>query len=595
VAQANLGMVRRHVQTLFNAGTSGGLTDAELLERFLSRTGEAAEAAFAALVDRHGPMVMRVCRSILRERNDAEDAFQATFLVMVRRAQSIRNKNSVVSWLYGVALRVASCQKGAAARRRKHERVAALRAGICVEDEHRDDLGAVLHKELDRLPRKYRDPMILCYFENLSHEQAARRLHWPVGTVRSRLARGREQLRGRIIRRGLAPSAVLVEAVLQAETARIVIPSALANATVRAAVHCASGNSVVTGVITTSVMSLIEGATNVMFISKLKTTALAFGLLATTALVVAQQVGSSVPETRSQVASTPDRGHPAGGSFAPGDDEAVVARELAELDFEVLTDEVRQIRDELEATLRNKFVAARTNPTAARALDQAAAAARTRYREKARELRALERRLKNPALQSGLGAQALTARPAPSGDQVRRDSTTRMAGPHPPAAAIGSIDMAAVFERYEKVKALQSEYNEALRARKNELTRIMTEAQLQGTLLSKLAPGSDDYKKCEQRIVELKAQNSAGREQAEREFAQRQARMTATVLDEIQEVVTTLAQAKGLDYVVKVSPGPQLDSQPDDVTAALNRSVVYADPRNDLTEQVVHQLNSKLH
>ena len=98
--------------SLFNVGTIGGLTDGQLLERFTSAIRKVAELAFAALVERHGPMVLRVCQSVLRERHDAEDAFQATFLVLVRKAASIRKQNSVVSWLHGVAFRVASCQKG---------------------------------------------------------------------------------------------------------------------------------------------------------------------------------------------------------------------------------------------------------------------------------------------------------------------------------------------------------------------------------------------------------------------------------------------------------------------------------------------------
>ena len=110
--QHGYGSALRRVQTLFNIGAMGGLTDGQLLDRFTSGHDEAAELAFAALVERHGPMVLRVCQSVLRQRHDAEDAFQATFLILVRKAASIRKQNSVVSWLHGVAFRVASCQKG---------------------------------------------------------------------------------------------------------------------------------------------------------------------------------------------------------------------------------------------------------------------------------------------------------------------------------------------------------------------------------------------------------------------------------------------------------------------------------------------------
>jgi Skp family chaperone for outer membrane proteins len=169
----------------------------------------------------------------------------------------------------------------------------------------------------------------------------------------------------------------------------------------------------------------------------------------------------------------------------------------------------------------------------------------------------------------------------------------REPGPHVSAAAIGSIDIDAVVERYEKTKVSRKEYSAALQARKNELMRIMSEAQEEATMLSKLAPGTEDYRKHENKVTQLKAQHEAGREQAEREFAQRQAQAMATFYNEIQEAVAAQAKAKGLTYVVKVSPGPRADSEPNDVLTALNRSVVYADPRNDLTEEVIRDLNRR--
>jgi RNA polymerase sigma factor (sigma-70 family) len=170
----------RHIHTLFNVGTVGGLTDGQLLERFTTCTGEAAELAFAALVERHGPMVLRVCQSVLREPHDAQDAFQATFLILVRKAGSIRKRDSLASWLHGVAGRVAACSRAATARRHRHERRAAEGALTVVDDKDRDDLASVLHSELDRLPEKYRAPIVLCYLESLTHEQAAQKLNWPV-------------------------------------------------------------------------------------------------------------------------------------------------------------------------------------------------------------------------------------------------------------------------------------------------------------------------------------------------------------------------------------------------------------------------------
>ena len=284
MAHRRYGTALRHIHVLFNMGMIGGMTDGQLLERFTSCDQETAELAFAALVERHGPMVLRVCQSVLRERHDAEDALQATFLVLARKAASIRKHNSVVSWLHGAAFRIASCQKGATSRRRRHERAAAEREVASADDEEREERASVLHDELDRLPEKYRAPLVLCYLEGLSHEQAARQLCWPVGTVRSRLARGREQLRGRLMRLGLAPSIVLLEKALYSEAARAAIPPALASATARAAIHYASVRFVATGITSTSVALLVEGAMNVMFLAKMKFALLACGLIATGAV-----------------------------------------------------------------------------------------------------------------------------------------------------------------------------------------------------------------------------------------------------------------------------------------------------------------------
>ncbi len=195
---------------LFEGGAIGGLGDGELLDRFRLREGGAAESAFAALVERHGPMVLRVARSVVRDGHDAEDAFQATFLVLARKAGSLRAEGSLGPWLHGVALRVAARVRSAAGRRREKERRAAEAAPTSAVDPlgdgDGDGLGATLDEEIDRLPDRYRAAVVLCLVEGLTQEQAADRLGWPSGTVRSRLARGRERLRGRLSRRGLAPT-----------------------------------------------------------------------------------------------------------------------------------------------------------------------------------------------------------------------------------------------------------------------------------------------------------------------------------------------------------------------------------------------------
>jgi RNA polymerase sigma factor (sigma-70 family) len=202
--------LHEEVRTLFDTGTTGGLSDGELLGRLSERPtrDDAAKPAFAALVERHGPMVMRVCRSILRDEHDAQDAFQATFLVLVRKADSVRQHYSVGSWLHGVALRVAAHARAGMARRRRHER----RAGeMTVTADHSSsqgispELATILHEELGRLPDRYRAAIVLCYLESHSCEAAARHLGCAVGTIKSRLARGRERLRGQLVRRGIVP------------------------------------------------------------------------------------------------------------------------------------------------------------------------------------------------------------------------------------------------------------------------------------------------------------------------------------------------------------------------------------------------------
>jgi RNA polymerase sigma factor (sigma-70 family) len=215
VASASLA---RPLESLFEGGSAVGLGDRELLDRFAARRDGGGEVAFAALVARHGPMVMRVCRNVLDVSCDVHDAFQAVFLVLARRANAIRTRNSVGNWLYGVAVRVSARARVTAIRRQIRER-RTLRAAetIATVDSNQNDPSPieqnehaeVVHQELSRLPEKYRAPVVLCYLEGLTHDEAAARLSWPVGTVRSRLARARDTLRSRLARRGVTAPVAL--------------------------------------------------------------------------------------------------------------------------------------------------------------------------------------------------------------------------------------------------------------------------------------------------------------------------------------------------------------------------------------------------
>ena len=220
-------------------------TDAELLDRF-ARSRD--HAAFAALVRRHGPMVFGVCRRILHDPNDAEEAFQVTFLVLVRKAGALREPGRLANWLYGVANRVARKARVSAARRGRHERAAAG-PDRCAPPEAADaDLRAVIDEEMVALPAKYRAPLVLCYLEGLTNEAAAERLGWPPGSMSYRLARGRELLRKRLVRRGvcLALWPIFWQSVSESAAAGTVPPT-LADATAERAVREAERPRVVHG------------------------------------------------------------------------------------------------------------------------------------------------------------------------------------------------------------------------------------------------------------------------------------------------------------------------------------------------------------
>jgi RNA polymerase sigma factor (sigma-70 family) len=232
--QAN---VSEHLRRLIHAGTTADRTDRQLLERFVNRRdGD----AFAALVRRYGPMVLGVCRRILGNFPDAEDAFQATFLVLVRRAASVGRPELLGNWLFGVAQRTALEARTRAARRQRIEQHAADRPPAesqptCPETT------AVLAEELGALPEKYRTPLILCYFEGRTHQEAAQALGVPSGSMSWRVGRGCEMLRERLVRRGVTLSAAALTACLAESFAPAAVPAALAGTTVAAAVGSLTG------------------------------------------------------------------------------------------------------------------------------------------------------------------------------------------------------------------------------------------------------------------------------------------------------------------------------------------------------------------
>lgn len=262
------------LSALFSEGITGASTDGQLLEQFATRRGDASQRAFTALVERHGPVVMRLCRSVLRDEHEAQDAFQATFLVLAQKAESLWVRDSLGPWLHSVAYRVASCARAVAIRRRRHEHEHGAWAGARLavyRDEHREDLEAVVHEEIDHLPEPFRAPVVLCDLEGCTHEQAARHLGVPVGTVKSRQARGRRRLRARLIRRGLSPSAGLLFEALPGPGPTV--PASLTKSTANLATCWAGADSA-------RVAVLARGVLKVMFLNQLKVMVLSISMIA---------------------------------------------------------------------------------------------------------------------------------------------------------------------------------------------------------------------------------------------------------------------------------------------------------------------------
>jgi RNA polymerase sigma factor (sigma-70 family) len=266
MANGQRSTVLRHLHQLLGARNFDELSDGQLLQRFAQAR---EEAAFAALVRRHGPLVLGVCRRVLHDSHAAEDAFQATFLVLFRRARSLDRHGSVANWLYTVAYHVALRARQSAARRQVRERqVVEMPQPEAHAAEIWQDLQPVLDEELNRLPDKYREPVLLCYLEGKTNEEAARLLGCPIGTVKGRLARARQLLRARLARRGVTLATGMLGTVLAAH-APAAVPARLVEATVKTTLLFAAGNTAA-GLGSASVAGLAEGVLKAMFVSQLK-------------------------------------------------------------------------------------------------------------------------------------------------------------------------------------------------------------------------------------------------------------------------------------------------------------------------------------
>jgi RNA polymerase sigma factor (sigma-70 family) len=245
-----------------------GASDQQLLERFIAHQDE---AAFTGLVHRHGRTVWGVCRRVLRQEQDAEDAFQAVFLVLARKAASIRMGQAVGSWLYGVAYRIAQRVRRNTARRQERERQV-LAAGVeqppWGEAAFRE-LRRLLDDEVQRLSEKYRAPFVLCCLEGMSRSEAARELHCKEGTVSARLARARKLLQGRLARRGITLSAILTAGALSQNVASAAPAAVLVQGTIGAVLAPLAGKI---AAVSPAVLALVDSGSRMLALTKIKAT-----------------------------------------------------------------------------------------------------------------------------------------------------------------------------------------------------------------------------------------------------------------------------------------------------------------------------------
>ena len=258
------------LHSLLEAGRLGDLTDGQLLAKFLAVADnpELAETAFAVLVERHGPMVFRVCHSVTRDAHDAEDAFQATFLVLVRKARRLNVRVTLAPWLHNVARKVSLHARADRVRRCRNEKSLArspwARSTALANDPtalEREELDGLVHSEVARLPQRYRDCLVLCDLEGCTYEQAAQTLELPLGTVQSRLARARKRLHDRFSRIGLHPSRpgrTGASLVIGLPSAKVVPPISLFRTTTAKCLHGAAGGSAGLKFVSGSIATLVH-------------------------------------------------------------------------------------------------------------------------------------------------------------------------------------------------------------------------------------------------------------------------------------------------------------------------------------------------
>lgn len=278
----------------------GSLSDGQLLDRYLQKRDD---VAFAALVRRHGPMVWGVCQRIVGHAADADDAFQAAFLVLVRKAAAVKPREAVGNWLYGVACHTALKARTACIRvRAKEKQVTSMPEPANDPGEQREELHMLLDQELSALPHKYRLPVVLCELEGRTRKEVAAQLKIPEGTLSSRLATAHQMLARRLARHGLAVSGASLAALIAQNAASAYVPADVVAATLKTATLVAASQGAVTGVVSAKIAALTEGAIKAMFLSKLKTVAAVVLLLGAVAFGVGLYLAVGQPADHSGAA-----------------------------------------------------------------------------------------------------------------------------------------------------------------------------------------------------------------------------------------------------------------------------------------------------
>jgi RNA polymerase sigma factor (sigma-70 family) len=332
MATGQLNGVLKQIRKLVAAENADKLSDRQLLDHYVQ---DRDEAAFTALVNRHGAMVLNVCRRVLHNHSDAEDACQATFLVLARKAHAIRKKDSVASWLHGVAFRAANNLRREIAHRVRREKNAITPRTDASSDITWREMRTILDDEIQKLPEELNAPVLLCCLEGKTHNEGAQQLGWSLTTFRGRLERARDLLRKRLTRRGVALSGVLLASFLSGSNASAALSATFVISTVRAAM---AGKVIASGAVSATAMSLAQGVIDVMFWKKTAVGVLAFVLTAITfgiAGLTVQAVGGDT-QRAAQLKDPPVADRSGQASAVEGNLGSDVAEETVTISGQVL-------------------------------------------------------------------------------------------------------------------------------------------------------------------------------------------------------------------------------------------------------------------